>query len=395
MWVDHDLPDGFVLTDNTTIFGALRAFQWAPVHPQQLPSGVDLRSLMDVLEAIVLVEGFTVDNSSRDEHVDWRELYQISRANGGFFRETNLVSDSGDLHAALLQTSAAQVQRLLRSGQLAQHLGFMPSSDNLEILPPLYRDSTEFLDLTLEGVNAAEEQAVARELGELVRALDRERPAVHSFSLFAFRGFYYQGLAYAAGAPYMPHAWRSTLIRSRPAQPHASFSDLAMSRVARIRDGVRGQINDEFGTTAVSADFPLIASYVISQCATRNALLKTAVEVRRSAKAMAFRNWIHDIEHKLRNQEDLVTIRAAQDELRTLVHEFELELGLTRSEKQQVTLTLGIPMFSAETMTHVPRRRRRLPRLPRQRPHLVFLRELARESARLAPFALAFQRLAP
>ncbi|MGW4023193.1 hypothetical protein [Streptomyces sp. NPDC005009] len=69
--------------DNTTIFGARRAYG-ADSAP---PSVVDPRSLMDVLEAVVLLEGFTVDNSSRDTYVDWPELYGISRANGGFFRE--------------------------------------------------------------------------------------------------------------------------------------------------------------------------------------------------------------------------------------------------------------------------------------------------------------------
>ncbi|MEV0735419.1 hypothetical protein AB0I51_05515 [Streptomyces sp. NPDC050549] len=382
--------------DNTTIFGALRAFEWDPSRTRRLPSGVDLRSLMDVLEAIVLVEGFTVDNSSRDDHVNWRDLYQISRANGDFFGETSLVGGSGSVHAELLRTSARQVRRLLGTGHLVQSLEIMPSSDDLEILPPLYHDSAQFMEFTLAGVDDGFERAVARELRALVGILETQTAAVRSFALFAYRGFYYQGLACAACAPYMPHAWRSMLFSNQPIESRARFSDLVMGRVARIREAVRGQINDEFGGSAISADFPLIASYVISQCATRGALLKTAVEVRRSAKATAFRNWVHGIDRKLRDQEDLVTIKAAQDELRALVHELELELGLTKREKQQVTLTLGVPMFSAGTTTHVPRwRTRRRLRMPGRRPHLVFLRELARESTRLTPFALAFQRLAP
>jgi hypothetical protein len=395
MWLDDVLPDGFVLMDNTTIFGALRAFEWDPSRTRRLPSGVDLRSLIDVLEAIVLLKGFTVDNSSRDDHVDWPDLYQVSCANGYFFGETSLVGGSGEVHAELLRTSARQVRRLLGTGHLVQSLEVMPSSDNLEILPPLYRDSAQFMELTLAGVNDGAERAVARELHALVRILETQTAAVRSFALFAYRGFYYQGLACAACAPYMPHAWRSTLFRNQSAEPRARFSDLVMSRMAGIREAVRGQINDEFGGAAISADFPLIASYVISQCATRGALLKTAVEVRRSAKATAFRNWIHDIDRKLRDQEDLVSIKAAQDELRALVHELELELGLTKSEKQQVTLTLGIPMFSAETMTQLPRRPRRRLRVAGRRPHLVFLRDMARESTRLTPFALAYKRLAP
>ncbi|MFI2509445.1 hypothetical protein [Streptomyces sp. NPDC018972] len=381
--------DGYVLMDNTTIFGARRAHEADPAEC----SGVDLRSLMDVLEAVVLLEGFTVDNSSRDTYVDWPELYDVSRVNGDFFRETALVADSGELYAELLGNSAAHVLRLVRSGRLLDDLGFLTASDDIRTLPSLYRDSAQFVDLTLQGVDRAHEQAVARELRNLVRVLDGTGAVVRGLAYFAFRGFYYQGMASSAGVPYMPHTWRSTLIRNRLAPRRARFGDLVMGKVGLIRGGMRDRVNGELGGAAISADFPLIASYVAGQCDSRATLLKTAVEVRRSAKATALRKWIDGIEHKLRDQEDLVAIRAAQDELRTLVHETERELGLTRTEKQQVTLTIGVPMLSAETTASMPLRTRRPRLLRRRRPHLVFLRELARESARLAPFDIAFRRL--
>ncbi|HKR49416.1 MAG TPA: hypothetical protein VJT72_07515 [Pseudonocardiaceae bacterium] len=236
MWLDDVLPDGFVLMDNTTIFGALRAFEWEPSRIRPLPSGVDLRSLADVLEAIVLVKGFTVDNSSRDGDVDWRDLYEVSRANGYFFGETSLVGGSRDVHAKLLRTSAREVRRLLGTGHLVRSLEIMPSSDSLEILPPLYRDSAEFIELTLAGANDGSQRGLARELHALMRVLETQSAAVRSFALFAYRGFYYQGLACAACAPYMPHAWRSTLLRDQPADHRARFSDLVMSRVAGRRD---------------------------------------------------------------------------------------------------------------------------------------------------------------
>ncbi|MFC8371589.1 MULTISPECIES: hypothetical protein [unclassified Streptomyces] len=376
--------------DNTTIFGARRAYEAGSAES----SGVDLRSLMDVLEAVVLLEGFTVDNSSREEEVDWPELYDVSRVNGDFFQETALVAESGELHAGLLRDSAAHVLRLVRSGQLLDDLGFITASDDIRTLPPLYRDSAQFVDLTTEGVDRPYEQAVARQLWDLTRVLDESGPVVRGLAHFAFRGFYYQGMASSAGVPYMPHTWRSTLIRNHLAPRRARFADLVRDKVGLVRDGMRERVNGEFGGgAAISADFPLIASYVVGQCDSRATLLRTAVEVRRSAKATALRTWIHGIESKLGNQEDLVAIRAAQDELNALVHETERELGLTREEKQQVTLTLGVPMLSAETTTALPLHTRR-PRLLRpRRPHLVFLRELARESARLAPFDVAFQRL--
>ncbi|WP_030620391.1 hypothetical protein [Streptomyces fulvoviolaceus] len=122
---------------------------------------------------------------------------------------------------------------------------------------------------------------------------------------------------------------------------------------------------------------------------------KLEVEIRPTAKATAFRNWIYDIDDKLRNQNDLVSIRTAQEELHTLVRELERELDLTRRERQEVVVKLGIPIVSAETIAHIPTVEPWLSRLFRRRTHLVFLRDLVRESTRLTPFAMAFQQLAP
>lgn len=119
------------------------------------------------------------------------------------------------------------------------------------------------------------------------------------------------------------------------------------------------------------------------------------MQIRRTAAATAFRNWIYDIEDKLRNQSDLVAIRTAQEELTTVVRELEQEFGITRRERQEMVVKLAILLASAETNTHVPTVKAWLSRLLRRRTHLVFLRDLAHESARLTPFALADQRLAP
>jgi hypothetical protein len=103
----------------------------------------------------------------------------------------------------------------------------------------------------------------------------------------------------------------------------------------------------------LSAEFPLIASFVISQSDTRGALLSTAAEVRRNAKSAAFRSWIYDIERKIRNQEDLVAVRQAQRELKSVVSELARELGLTRKDKQEVKLKLGVSMASVETTGNI------------------------------------------
>jgi len=387
---------GFVLLDNTTVFGARRAFEWDPVRPRELPSGVNLRSLMDVLEAIVLFNDFAVDNSSR-EYFAWPHLNQVSEAGGSFFHDTEVLINSYALPTAITEISTAQLSHLLDSGQLVAQLGFMPSSRELDVLPPFYRDTDEFMRLAYNGVyrRSREGAAAGARLRALALSLERQHPSVRNFAYFAFRGFYYQQLAHLMSASYMPHSWRSGLIRSQIDHPVVKFGDLVLDETASIRAALSERINNEFGAAALSAEFPLIASYVIGQCSTRRSLLTTAVEIRRTAKATAFRNWIYDIEEKLRNQHDLVAIRTAQEELRTVVRELEQELGLTRREKQEVVVKLGIPLASAETTTHVPTVKPWLSRVFRRRTHLVFLRDLARESTRLTPFATAFRQLAP
>lgn len=398
---------GVVLLDNTTIFGARHALEWDPVLPRQLPSGVDLRSLMDVLEAIVLCNDFAIDSTSR-EYYAWPALNEVSDRSGSFFRDTDILSSlSGEVTWTLLASSAEKTTRLLDSGALAAELGFLPSMREVEVLPPFYRDPEQFATLTMgigdrelhPNVRVQHEQAV-RSAAEHVRELTaRLRPLpehVRNFAFFVYRGFYYQDLAHLLCASYMPHTWRSGVIRGQLEQPVVHFSDLVQDHVSELRRELGRQINGEFGAATLSADFPAIASYVISQAETRGALLSTAAEVRRNSKAAAFRSWVYDIERKLRNQEDLVAVRQAQRELRTVVGELAKELGLARKDRQQVKIKLGLPVAGVETTGSVslsaPRWMRRV---LRRRTHLVFLRELARESTRLTPFAVAFQRLAP
>lgn len=403
----NDPFQGVVLLDNTTVFGARHALEWDPVLPRQLPSGVDLRSLMDVLEAIVLFNDFAIDSSSR-EHYAWPALNEISTRSGSFFRDTDIMGSlSNAVRWTLLATSAEKTTRLLDSGALVAQFGFLPSIREVEVLPPFYRDSEQFVSLTvglgereLNSNTRYQHEAELRSANEHVRKLmARIRPLpehVRNFVFFAYRGFYYQDLAHLLSTSYMPHSWRSGVIRSQLEKPVVHFSDLVQDQASELRRELSRQINGEFGAATLSAEFPLIASYVISQSDTRGALLSTAAEVRRNAKATAFRSWIYDIERKLRNQEDLVSVRQAQRELKAVVGDLARELGLTRRDKQEVKLKLGLPIASVETTGNVALSAPSwVRRVLRRRTHLVFLRDLARESTRLAPFAVAFQQLAP
>jgi hypothetical protein len=168
---------GMVLMDNTTLFGARRAFEWRPVAAGQLPSGVDLRSLMDVLEAVVLFDDFAVDCSSREGQAAWSELSRLSRTAGSFFHDIVITPDRQELVAALIEASTAQLANLLASAELDRHVGFLPSSREVDVLPPQYRDSNDFFHFALEGMrrNTPFGRAAGGRLAQLVRALDAQK----------------------------------------------------------------------------------------------------------------------------------------------------------------------------------------------------------------------------
>ncbi|MEV6494770.1 hypothetical protein AB0M20_40030, partial [Actinoplanes sp. NPDC051633] len=272
----------------------------------------------------------------------------------------------------------------------------------IEILPTMYQENADFVNLTVNSVSGSlkDEQTIEdlyARLDDFALSLEAIPPALGNFALFAFRGFYYQELAHLLSLSYMPHSWRSNLIRSQLEQPVTRFTDLAVSAGGKIRRDLAAAINAEFATQALSVDFPLIASYVIGQTDSRADLLKTAVEVRNSPKATAFRTWLYETERRIRHERDLREVRRAQDELNTLVRELEVDFGLRNAPKQEIKFKLGLPVPngpSIEGPVHLG-----LPRWVRRamqrRTHLVFLRELAQESVSLPPFLHAYRSLQP
>ncbi|MFI6073685.1 hypothetical protein ACIA5C_19120 [Actinoplanes sp. NPDC051343] len=399
-------PDPFqgaMLLDNTTIFGARRAAEWDPLMPRTLPPGVDLRSLMDILEAIVLVNSMVVDASSR-EYAAWPALNKLSALSSSFYRDTDVAEAFFDssLEMELFRLSVQKVNNLVRSGDLQSELGFLPSMHEVAVLPDVYHGPDDFIDKTTGsfGYYCKDPHRLAELrtlLEDFTRGLKGLPSSLQNFALFAFRGFYYQELAHLISISYMPHSWRSGLIRSQLDQPVIRFKDVVIGAAGRVRKELETSINNEFGTPVISADFPLIASFIVSQTNRRSDLLETAVQVRNSSKAAAFRSWVYEIEHDIRNQQDLNKIKGAQDELTTLVRELEIDLGLRKKPTQEVKLKLGLPLPvspTAESSLRVG-----LPnwvrRVVRRRAHLVFLRNVAQESVSLPPFIRTYQALKP
>ncbi|MCZ7421897.1 hypothetical protein O7605_20570 [Verrucosispora sp. WMMA2121] len=356
---------------------------------------------MDVLEAIVLVNDMVVDSSSRRNDA-WPELDDLSAISSSFYRDTDIAEGYGDsaLEMELYRLSIEKTRNLVSSGDLQRQLGFLPSMREIEVLPVIYRDRADFVEKILDSIRSSPKNAgisteLHRQLNGFTQSLNVLPDALQNFALFAFRGFYYQELAHLTSASYMPHSWRSGIIRSQLNRSVSRFADVAIGAGEKVRSKLQAAINDEFGAQVISANFPLIASFVIGQASRRSDLLRTAVEIRDSAKATAFRAWVYEMERRIRNEQDLDKVKQAQDELTTLVRELEVDLGLQRKPTQEMTLTLALPLPltpSIERTLHVssPAWVRRV---LRRRTHLVFLRELAQESISLPPFVRSYQML--
>ncbi|MFG1992367.1 hypothetical protein ACGFJ7_20540 [Actinoplanes sp. NPDC048988] len=400
---------GAVLLDNTTVFGARRALEWEPALSRTLPPGVDLRSLMDVLEMIVLANDLLVDSASRVEHA-WPDLERASDNSSSFYLDTEL-SAVGEVAIVdeLFDLSIQQASHLVASGELRTQLGFLPSLREVEVLPDIYRDHEDFVDKTMSSVyhiaspsmvdarpaDSATLAGLRQRLDDFVDGLDILTPELRNFALFTFRGFYYQQLAHLLSLSYVPHAWRSGAIASQLTEPVDRFRRMALGVGEQLRKEVRDSINAEFTAPALRAEFPLIASYVIGQATSRGDLLRTAIDIRDTAKAARFRGWILDIETRIRDEHDLGRIKQAQDELTDLVQDLRADFGLAERAGQEIKIRLGLPTPVTPSVESAFRVHRPywMERVLRRRTHLVFLRELARESVSLPPFIKRYEAL--
>ena len=123
---------GTVLMDNTTVFGAKHALDAWPPTPADWTSGplsVDLRSLMDLLEAFVLHDKIVVDNGSRSYDL-WPSLPWLPSSLGaetptgdGVLIERDLVGmtmpeapGNTEIPSALISAALDTVQTTLASG---------------------------------------------------------------------------------------------------------------------------------------------------------------------------------------------------------------------------------------------------------------------------------------
>jgi hypothetical protein len=411
-----NFPKGTVLLDNTTLFGAVKAFEAWPPKPQDWLSGphaVNLRALIDVLEAIVLYESIIVDKSSREEtgpFVIWDELERledvVNTPKGYAYRPiVNQLNFADDMHIGpLLNMSLDKLGQYISNGTFLRGVERFQKDDMAFVVPQFYYNAGNFGTLVkrsfIRSNNSffrAEESFndSKKKLKTIEALLKDSEQAVQNYAMFAFRGFFYQQLAHLYSLSYSPHTWRSEIVDIDTSTTTLSFADYIDGITAQVRQDLAARLDNRFQPIAYVGDFPAIASYIASEVTERNQLLPAALEVRRSSAARAFRYWLRTLESNALNQAELAKAVKAQEEVEKIVHDLRKQFGLIQGTKPEgLKIKLGIPMIQAEIPTSLSAQMPSwLEKIIHRRQHLVFLRDVTEKSARLSPFALRYQGL--
>jgi hypothetical protein len=394
---------GTVLLDNTTVFGAKHAYAAWPVDPAEWTTGalaVDLRSLMDLIEALILHDSVLIDSVTRD-YTAWPELMAIANTKGrAIVLDEEILyfdSDNREIGALIVRGALARTLKHLRSGDFATQAQYLEFARGGATLPALYKTPGDFAEFLSDEFGTELREALWDRLDEFREKLDLWPATVTNYALFAFRAFYYQALAHFHSISYVPHAWRSPLIAAELEAPDLSFAAYVAGVATEVREELVKRLDGEFGSPALKSEFPFFASYVAAQATSRADLLPIALEIRHTRGASAFRSWIRDVQTSIVNKADLPKIAQAQREIAGVLADLRRDLGLAKSDSQVVTLKLAVPLGSAMASAETPveaNAPRWVRKLFHRRTHLVFLRDVARESTRVAPFLTAFQRLA-
>lgn len=422
---EMNFEPGAVLIDNTTIYGASNAYKaWPPTASDWVTgsNAVNLRSLMDLLEALVLYNVVVVDISSayasaspvsRAEsyfhEVGWEQLFNLRDEPHPILRTTKPQEpqriivpayfagfENGALVEPLVITALEKLRTHLRDGTFAECIRDFQQRDLALVVPEFYRSPLQFSQLLTKGFESLSEEA-ASHLRDVTRELGGHSHQVSNYAMFAFRGFYYQDLAHLFSISYTPHTWRSTIVDTDTEKALVNFAQFVFNVASNVRQELAARLNTEFRTTAFTSEFPVLAAYIAHNCTHRGDLLRTALEIRRSSSAKAFRKWVSVIQASIQDQDDLPKIANATGELKTMIADLRKELGLVDDKSaEEVKIKLGVPIASLEVPVQV---KTGMPgwiqRILHRRTHLVFLRMVTRQSVALSPFALRFHQLKP
>jgi hypothetical protein len=416
------MSDGLsVLMDNTTVHGAVAAYSdWppAPAAWRSNPHAVNLRSLMDIIEAIVLFEEISLDiacNSlappAPDEGVydtshSWEPFQSLRDINTRepVFRLEMFSAERPVIGGGILATAAERLEVSIKDGTIQQQAHLF-RSDQIELaVPEFYTSPKQFMELLDESFEPEAIRSVRKEMLSLENMLLRQSGEVANFAMFAFRGFYYDELAHLLSISYIPHSFRSGVLSRNAYANRASFAQITLETVSGLRrdyieqigSQLSAQLNGELHGPALRAEFPLIASYVAGQATHRSDLMRVALDVRNSPAARRFRQWVIKVQSAIDEQAHLRVVGEAAQELEDLSRDLRRELHIKGEPNTPINVKLAAPggLVGVDVPVNIqPGLPAWLVRVFRRRPHLKFLRDLALSGVEFAPFELRYRAL--
>jgi hypothetical protein len=160
-----------VLLDNTTIYGAAYAYlSWPPMrnHWNNAPYAINLRCLMDLLEAIILYDKLAIDISSRSYDIDstdddcgriyftklhgvgtwWEDFYE-PLTKGQVPQEVGIVEDIPDVVPSIVSMSLDLMEHYYRQELFQDDLALFRENSSEETVPVFYRGLDEFESLLI------------------------------------------------------------------------------------------------------------------------------------------------------------------------------------------------------------------------------------------------------
>jgi hypothetical protein len=203
-------------------------------------------------------------------------------------------------------------------------------------------------------VDAADVQLDENSQAYLARTLDLITKSEQTYGIgdliqqsIAHGSIFYLALANLLGANYWPAPRRARfLAESAFKQVHPTFAVLVQNSVnkelAKIVDAVLGELGYETSQLV----FPGFGGAILAECSSLDSILPTALEVRASREAEAFRNWLNEMQQSL-DSGSVSRIARGLTDVRSVASECEKKLGLHQETSSDVSLQIGLsPTFS-------------------------------------------------
>ena len=150
-------------------------------------------------------------------------------------------------------------------------------------------------------------------------------PLLYELGRFILRGFAYNDIAKIESLPYIPHPLRTIFCMSDGLWSCNKVKEWGTIAVKYMNDFRRDYVS-HLGENIFEIDIPFVFASIIRNCRSRYEIIPTALQLRASPSAQAFREWNKEITKALYNNEGLKVINAMR-ELRGLRNDLTKELG--------------------------------------------------------------------